>query len=344
MVTRGKLIAGALGFWLFTTSPATAATIGSNLATASNGSVCKFQVSELKTQICTVDQRELLTSHTAAAGLVVPFDGVVVRWSVVSGPALPGTGKVTMALRATQGPGYLEVGPAVDLPLNSPGSRFTYAERLPVTAGQLLGLRIAIENRSVQEAGAPLAFAESGVGTTDLWWGDPGWAAWDEEPGAELLLDAEIEPDGDHDGYGDLTQDCFPNHSGDQALCGHDLVPPTIRPRFAARQSFLRSGTVVVRVSSNEAGIARARGEMRIDKNGSGTAYVLRSARRSIQAGGEAVLRLRLRKKALKMARSGAAEGKKIVVTGRVGVLDAAGNEGQAPIRVRLRRPPTSGP
>lgn len=334
MTIRSKLIAGVLAISLLGASPATADTIGSSLASAPNDSVCKFQVFEPKTQICTVAQNGLSPSHAAAGGLTVPFDGIVVKWSVVSGPVLPGTGKVTMALRATEGPGYMEKGPEVELPLGSPGTRYTYPERLPVTAGQPLGLRIAVENRSVQEAGAPIAFAEPGVGVIHLWWGDPESAIWDEEGGVELLLDAEIEPDADHDGYGDLTQDCYPNHPGDQHLCGQDLAPPGIKARFAKRQSFLRSGAIVVRVGTNEAGLARASGELQIKGRG-GRTYSLRSARKSIVAGGQAVLRLRVRHKALKAARLAAAEGKRIVVTGRVGVRDASGNEGQAPVRVR---------
>jgi hypothetical protein len=302
MNTRAGLIAGALLCSVFVTDAVKAETIGSSLTAAPNDSVCKFQASGPATRVCTVDQYDLSSAHTATGGLRVPYDGIVVSWSVVSGPVLPGTGKVKMALRATQGPGYMEKGPEVELPLGAPGTHYTYSERLPVTAGQPLGLRISIENRSIEEVGAPIAHAEPGVGTMDLWWGNPASAIWDEEPGVELLLDAEIEPDADHDGYGDLTQDCFPNHAGDQQLCGQDLRPPVIRPRFAARQSFLRSGAVVVRVGSDETGLARASGRLQIKERG-GRSFALRSARTSIAGGGEAVLRMQVRRKMLTAAR-----------------------------------------
>ncbi|HEU4502877.1 MAG TPA: hypothetical protein VFR82_14595 [Nitrospira sp.] len=339
MKAGARTIIGALAILLSAASTVNADTIGSNLGAPSNASVCKFQVFEPKPQVCTVGQASLSSSHTAGGGLRVPFDGIVVRWSVVSGPALPGTGKVTMALRATQGPGYMEKGPEVELPLGEPGTRYTFAERLAVTAGQPLGLRIAIENRSVEEAGAPIAFAEPGIGRADLWWGDPESAEWDEEEGVELLLDAEIEPDVDRDGYGDLSQDCFPNHPGDQHLCGRDLVPPTTRSRYAKRQAFLSSGHVVVRVSSNEAGVTRASGDLQIkNKGGSGgRGYGMRTVRKPIAAGGQVALRVRVRPQVLRVARLAAAEGRKVVVTGRVGVVDASGNEGQAPFRIRLK-------
>lgn len=322
---------------LLTAGVASAATIGSNLATAPNDSLCKFEVLEPKTETCFVGHSSLVSSHTAVDGLTAPIDGVIVRWSVVSGSALPGTGRVTLGLRLTHGPGSLEKGPDVELPLGSPG-RHTYAERMPISAGQPIGLKVVVENRSVQEAGAPIAFREDGVGTIDTWTGEP-WsssAIWNQEEDVELLLDAEIEPDADRDGFGDLTQDCFPSHFGDQHLCGRDFAPPVVKSRFARRQAFLRSGTVSVRVSSNEAGRVRASGELQI-KGGKGWTYGLRGARKSVAPGGQAILRLQVRPRALKAARLAAAEGKRVVVTGRVGVQDASGNEGQAPFRVRLR-------
>jgi hypothetical protein len=337
---RGKkllvsVVAIAIAGSLVSTTPATAATIGSNLAAAPNDSVCKFQSFEPETHVCSVGQVDLLPSHVATGGLVAPFDGVIVRWSVVSGAALPGTGTVKLALRLMRGPGYLEKGPEVELPPSPAGTRHTFAERLPVGAGQSVGVKITISNRSTQEAGAPIAFREEGVGKIDTWTGEP-WESgiWSQEEGVELLLDAEVEPDADRDGYGDLTQDCFPNHPGDQHLCGGDFAPPAIQPRFAARQGFFRSGAVVVRVASNEAGVARAEGVLEIKGRRGGT-YRLRNARTPITAGGEVVLRLRLPKRALKAVRAARREGKRMVVKGRVGVMDAAGNEGQASVRVR---------
>jgi hypothetical protein len=174
----------------------------------------------------------------------------------------------------------------------------------------------------------------------DMWTGgmaEPMESIWSQEEDTELLLNAEIEPDADGDGYGDLTQDCFPNHPGDQELCGRDFAPPTIRPLFSARQGFLRSGVILARVTSNESGIARAVGRLHIKGRGART-YALPTARKSITAGVSTVLRLRVRKPALKAARVAARDGKNITVTVRVGVMDAAGNEGQVPIRIRPRQ------
>jgi hypothetical protein len=154
----------------------------------------------------------------------------------------------------------------------------------------------------------------------------------------ELLLDVEIEPDADRDGYGDLTQDCFLNRFDEQFRCGGDFLPPRIRPKFKARQAFLRTGVVLVRVASSEAGRAWAEGQLEI-KGRRNVTYGLRNARRTVTENGWVALRLRVRKRTLKVARAAARAGKNIVVNGRVGVIDAAGNERQLPVRIRPQAP-----
>ncbi len=301
-----------------------------------NDSVCKFQSFEPETRICRVEQDDLLAEHAAAGGLVAPFDGVIVSWSVVSGTALPGTGTVKLALRTESVFGDFRRGPEVELPSSPPGTTHTYPEQMSIVAGQPIGLTISTTNRNTQEAGAPIAFRGEGVGKISTLTGQPLKSIWNTEEDVELLLDAEIEPDADHDGLGDLTQDCFPGLLGRQELCGHDLVSPTIQPHFAARQAFLRSGTILIGVTSNESGLASAEGRLQIKGRG-GWSYRLRGARKSVAAEGQAVLRLRIRKLALKEARTAVSNGKKLLVTARVGVADAAGNERQATVQVRPR-------
>jgi len=334
------LVLPLLGSILLGSGAATAATIGSNLLTAPNGSVCTFQSLEPETHVCSVGQRDLTTGHTAAGGLVAPFDGVIVSWSVISGTALPGTGAVKLALRTTWGPGYLEKGPEVELPPGPPGTRHTFAERMSISAGQPFGLKISIANRSTQEAGAPIAFREEEVGVLDTWTGEPFVSIWETEEDAELLLDAEIEPDADRDGYGDLTQDICPNRHGSGEYCApRDREGPVIRTRFKRRQAFLRSGAIVVKVASSEAGRAWAGGRFQI-KGPGGWTYGLRNARRAIAASGQVTLRLRVPKRALKVAWAASREGRAIVATVRVGVTDGAGNERQVTVRIRPRIKP----
>jgi hypothetical protein len=327
------IVVVAVCAFLATPSNAAASVIGSNLARGANESVCRFQSFEPSTAVCTVYQKALQLDHTASDGLLASSDGVVVRWSVISGPTLPGTGSVRLALRVRGGPGeYLQKGPEVQLPLGSQGARHTFLERLPISAGEPVGLWMAVSNHSTKEAGVPLAYGAKDVGVIDIWQGEPWESTLDGEEDIELLLDAEIEPDEDEDGYGDLTQDCFPHHPGDQELCGLDLTRPKISPRFAARQNFLRSGTVAVRVGSNEAGVARASGRLVVE---GGRTYRLRGVRRPIAAGGVAALRLRVPRLALRAARRAVRENRRILVKIQVGVMDAARNAREATVEIR---------
>jgi len=313
---------------------ASAAVVGSNLGRGASGSLCKFESFEPETRVCTVWQHDLQSDHTASDGLVAPFDGVVVRWSVVSGPVSAGTGSVKLALRAMHGLTPEATGAEVDLPIDSPpGTRHTYQERLSVLAGQPIGLRAVVANRNTQEAGVPIAFSEKDVGSVDYLLGEPPGAIWDQEESFELLLNAEIEPDQDEDGFGDLTQDCFPNHPGDQDLCGADLRAPIIRPLFAKRQAFLRKRVVIVRVYSDEAGVARAKGAVEIRGRG-GQRFPLEAAHRPIAAGGIAKLSLRLPMRAVRAARHPSRESKTLFVRIRMLVSDAARNTQEAHVRI----------
>jgi hypothetical protein len=343
---RGIATARFAGIWLLASmafggilvgsTSAKAATFGSNLGAGSNDSVCKFQSLEPETRICTVGQLDLVSGHTAADGVVAPFDGVIVRWSVVTGTPLPGTGAVKLALRSML-PGYFERGPEVELPLSSPGTRHTFSERMSVTAGQHVGLRVSIENGSTQEAGAPIAFRQDGVGTVEIWAGEQYESIWEgHEDGVELLLEAEIEPDGDRDGYGDLTQDCSPNELGSDQRC--DLFAPAIQFRYAPRQPFLKTGTILVHASLNDAGNVSAAGRLAVKGRHARWSSSLRSAdSRLVEAGGWTALRLRVRKRVLKAARIAARKGKKIRARVNVSVVDAKGNERREVVEVGPR-------
>jgi hypothetical protein len=337
-ITRTWIFLSAVLALAIGAAPAKGVTFGSNLATAPNDSVCKFQASQLTTYVCSVGQYNLLAGHTASGGLEAPFEGVIVRWSVVSGHSLPGTGTVKLALRTTGGPGSVAKGPEVELPPSPPGTRHTFAERMPVSVAEPIGLRISVANQSAEEAGAPIAFREAGVGMIETWRGEPWEPApfLGKEDGVELLLSAEIEPDDDGDGYGDLTQDCFPWHPADEDPCEPDSIKPRIKLRAAAKQNFLRSGFVVVRLVSNEGGRVKAAGRLKVQGSAS-QGYHMGRSRAQVRPGGEVVLRLRVRKPVLKAARAAKRDGKKVMATVGVAVVDVAGNEAKATTRVRSR-------
>jgi hypothetical protein len=330
------LVTCTLGGICVASTAAEAATFGSNLGAGANESLCRFQSLEPETRSCTIEQVDLLSSHSPTDGLVAPFDGVIVRWSVVTGTPLSGTGAVKLALRSLP-PGFLERGPEVELPLSSPGTRHTFLERMPVTAGQYVGLRIWITNHSTQEAGAPIAFRQDGVGTIRNWAGEPYESASEGlEGGVELLMEAEIEPDGDHDGYGDLTQDCSPNEIGSDQRC--DFKAPAIRLRSVRRQPFLKTGVISIHASLNETGFASAAGRLLVmGKRGRWTSSLRNPDSRLVEAGGWAALRLRVPKRALKAARVAAQRGKEILAKVNIRVVDTRGNERRELVEVDSR-------
>ena len=194
-------------------------------------------------------------------------------------------------------------------------------------------------NGSPQEAGAPLAFREPMFAAIDIWSGGDGepWSrstTREGEEDTELLFAAAVEPDADFDGLGDLSQDCFPNHPFDQELCGRDLRPPGVSRQVRPHQHFLRSGVIVARVSSDEAGMARAAGQLEIKGNPART-FALRPARSAISSNESVALRIRIRREALRAARESAREGKRVVASVRLSVTDAAGLVGEKRAIVR---------
>jgi hypothetical protein len=154
---------------------------------------------------------------------VAPFYGVVVRWrlrSLDNGYArlqviAPGPGDDATALRNSS------VREAVHPGLN------IFEDRLPIEAGATVGIDdspggwryfgIAQQSAHIAWFGQPLnplyqAYGPSGPTGTGT--------------GLELLMNADVEPDADHDGYGDQTQDACPTDASTHGQC----PPPTTKP------------------------------------------------------------------------------------------------------------------
>jgi hypothetical protein len=173
-----------------------ATTIGSNLAGSPNsGIACPLG--------CTAsDNTAVPTLAQAAGGLLAPSDGVVVRWRIKVGA---GTGPV--ALRITR-PGNSDTrtgagtGPVENPPANT---TTTYDVRLPIQAGDAVGLDCCLGSTTTN------FFTNFGSGLTMDRWSPPlqdgaaPTAASSNSFG--LLVNADIEADADHDGFGDETQD-----------------------------------------------------------------------------------------------------------------------------------------
>lgn len=151
-----------------------------------------------------------------------PFDGVVVRWRVLDADS--GSYRVRTVSAPLPGERYI-TGPssAVESLVAAAPPRLlkkqisTFQTRIPIEAGGYVGL--------VYQP-SPSIHIQKGVGATGATYQVIDNAVPDgtnaggllSPSSGELLYDADIEPDADHDGYGDISQDSCPGdaavHSG----------------------------------------------------------------------------------------------------------------------------------
>ncbi len=172
-------------------------------------------------------------SCRAAAGCTLDGDatvaraGVIVRWRLRA--ATTGTARLRLLRPGADGLVGVLSGPSQRLDRrHAPGRDITYVftVRLPVEAGDQLALDVGAGAAAVLHrrpgAGGVTAFTPA---VAD---GAAAPAATRLE-GAELLMNADVEPDADGDGYGDETQDNCPSIPNDQTSnpCPSTAAPTT---------------------------------------------------------------------------------------------------------------------
>lgn len=285
-------------------SPA-AVTIGSSLrspASATEG-VCTLPAAA-DSRSCTDSQATLATGHLARGGMTAPSAGTILRWSVLSGTASPGTASVKLRLRVLDGNNAVgDASAYVELPLAQPGLH-SFPTRLPVERGDRLAVESIVKSSGSGAAYAPLAHFEPAVGNLDEWIypASPGLhlAPDATREGTELLLSAEIDT---------------------------DRSPPRTKLTYPQRQDFLATKTVLVRFRCNEDATAFASGQLEFPNGKRGAViYGLYGKQRQVEGGEKTTLRLRLPRKTWEAALRAQAHGKRIVVKVTVSAEDAAGN------------------
>jgi hypothetical protein len=172
-------------------------------------------------------QRAVRGASTAA-----PFDGVVVRWRVLTRNTSdygirvvsPTTGSSFNVLgsSATE---HVAFGPSPII-----GGVTTFQTRLPIPAGGYVGLATASMSQPESVFPSPgSTLAKLHDGTDGTVYNESGAISTQ-----ELAYDADIEPDADHDGYGDITQDSCPGtaleHDGQCPVI--DVFPPPTTPKI----------------------------------------------------------------------------------------------------------------
>lgn len=199
-----------------------ATTIGSGLNSRANLSIACGTPGEAQS-VCTTAQTELPDRPVTS-----PIDGVIVRFRVRSASA----GTVALRVLRPSGSGkFTGAGTSAPLSLfsvSSPGADRSYfaSTRITVLQGDYIGL-----NRE-RRTGA--LYAQRAGSAFDVMQFDTPLADGDSQgpdtsyEGAELLLNADVEPDKDGDGFGDESQDNCPSIANDQTdnPCPSDPVGP----------------------------------------------------------------------------------------------------------------------
>jgi hypothetical protein len=165
---------------------------------------------------CMRIQKKIGGVSTAAA-----FDGVVVRWRVLDGGAGPYRARVVVPNPAASGgafSGYTVLHSSAAETVTAPAQPLfskisTFQTRLPIPAGAFVGLSVpSLREQGFQASGGAAVYDEPNDGSD-------GITVSGVSHNGTILYDADIEPDADHDGYGDISQDKCPSDGSTQAAC-----------------------------------------------------------------------------------------------------------------------------
>jgi hypothetical protein len=192
-----------------TTSPAAAAiTVGQSggLGTVKN---CTSGVGQLSTT-------------TAPPSYVIPSDGVITSFTAASN-----TGANTTVLLIVKPVSSLTYNVVAESPPAAFTSTFqTFPARIPVQAGELIANYnkvCAFASTDANDVYSSFTGPEPAVGANQIFGGP--------QPNFRIDLSAQLEPDADHDGYGDETQDQCPSDANTQGPCP---LTPASSPSAAA--------------------------------------------------------------------------------------------------------------
>ena len=217
MRRRLGILGAALGLLGVAAAPADAAVVsGSNLALAPNATICVLP--GIPNLSCTTAITGLAMASRAPGGARAASDGVIVSWSLRAGAS---TIDHSVRLRVVRNDTGAGTGPTEVLP--KAAGVYTYAARLPVGNGDLLG----VDTLNVPEMlGVPIVRSPASGANLDYWSSQLAdgetRAPFTNEAALELLMNATIEPDADNDGWGDETQDKCPTG----AATGNEGCPP----------------------------------------------------------------------------------------------------------------------
>ncbi len=215
--------------------------------------------------------------------------------------------------------------------------------RIPVQAGDVIGLATTGTNCFAASAN-PIDRIFSFMPATET---PPGSSTGPAAgtPSTLLEITAKVEPDADHDEYGDETQDTCPTSATTHTLpCPlpppppptPDTTAPSLKLSSKAKQTALKKKAVIVVASSSEAANLKASGSVSIP---GGSSFSLTPASTNAAANAQVTLSLAIPKEARTKIQKALKEGKKVKASVHVVAKDAAGNTSNANQSITIVKP-----
>ena len=186
-----------------------AVTLGT-VANAPNGATTE--------QSCPAGCTFVPVSYVSGALVSSPFDGVITKWRVFADNYT-----YTARLRVIGHPNagtYIPKRTGVthnNVFGNLSASAFTNDPPLRIDAGEIIGVTLTGASGKVVVERSGLGSFDGSTGIT--WTDGNTYGPPANQPNWELELEATVEPDADHDGFGDETQDLCPTNASTQAAC-----------------------------------------------------------------------------------------------------------------------------
>jgi hypothetical protein len=144
-----------------------------------------------------------------------PIDGVVVRWRLLSDFIV----QTNLRIIRPDDAGHVRAVATSAPALEDSNDPQPIATRLRIARGDFVGIDVASTSRAIVPGGWTMGETLSPL----VDGGDPAGYYHDADT---LLLQADIEPDADGDGYGDETQDLCPSDASTHATCPVSPPPP----------------------------------------------------------------------------------------------------------------------
>jgi hypothetical protein len=163
----------------------------------------------------TINDSTILQSASPAGAYTVPDDGVITSWSFTVGAASPTTVAFRLGRSSAAPSGFEIVGAGPRVPVFGQ-SVVNEPLRVPARRGDRLGLYVGSPTSGTAACVRTVTGYSAVFGVGDV---TSGPLAGSLQSDLQVDVAATLEPDADHDGYGDLSQDLCSYDPSTQKAC-----------------------------------------------------------------------------------------------------------------------------